>query len=387
MARPGDRTDPSNFVRDPGRLDAVRATGLLDSPAEEAFDRLTRLAAKLTGAPVTFISLADEDRDFYKACFGFPEPLASQRELTGTTFCHYALVSSAPLVINDTHANPVFHAVPTVESLGVRAYLGVPLVTATGHAIGSFCAIDFVPREWTPLDIEVMQELAASTLREVELRSALRTLDDERRRLHVLLQHVPAGVIFAEAPSGRVVLHNRHAREILGFDLTASDGEGYARWTRIDGSGRLLTPDEWPLTRALRGELVRGMELQYTRADSRRIWVRVDAAPVTDADGSVIGSIVAFYDIDEERAIREENARLYAEAQEANRAKDEFFAAVTHELRTPMTSIIGWAKLLGMEPLDNPDAKEAIDAITSSARAGRHSVDDGTRRRGGKVGR
>jgi hypothetical protein len=49
------------------------------------------LAPRLTGAPVTFISLVDGDRDFYKSCFGFPEPLASERQLTGTTFCHYAI--------------------------------------------------------------------------------------------------------------------------------------------------------------------------------------------------------------------------------------------------------------------------------------------------------
>jgi GAF domain-containing protein len=128
-------TDTLDPVRDPARLAAVRATGLLDSAVEESFDRLTRLAAKLTGAPVTFISLVAEERDFYKSCFGFPEPLASERQLTGTTFCHYALVSRGPLVIEDTLANPIYRDVPTVQSLGVRAYLGIPL-KLNGVAIG-----------------------------------------------------------------------------------------------------------------------------------------------------------------------------------------------------------------------------------------------------------
>lgn len=282
MATTTGRQDLSSTVGDTTRLEAVRATGLLDSPAEEEFDRLTRLAAKLTGAPVTFISLVDENRDFYKACFGFPEPLASSRELTGTTFCHYALVSNGPLVINDTHANPIYRRVPTVESLGVRAYLGVPLVTAAGHAIGSFCAIDFSPREWTPLDVEVMQELAASTLREIELRTALHVRDDERRRLDVLLQHVPAGVLFAEAPSGKIVLRNRKAREILGMELTEDHIDGYTTWKGFDANGRLLEVDEWPIVRALRGEVVRGAELQYVQPDGYRMRLRVDAAPVME---------------------------------------------------------------------------------------------------------
>jgi len=168
-------------VGEPGRLKAVLHTGLLDTPAEESFDRLTRLAAKLTGVPATFISLVDEGRDFYKSCFGFGEPLATTRQLEGTTFCHYAMVSSGPLLIPDTMADPVFRDVPTVQSLGVRAYAGIPLVTDEGHAIGSFCAIDFVPRQWTELDVEILTELAASALREIKLRAALTEAEKQTR--------------------------------------------------------------------------------------------------------------------------------------------------------------------------------------------------------------
>jgi signal transduction histidine kinase len=164
---------PAAPLANPERLDAVLRTGLLDTPAEESFDRLTRLAAKLIGVPATFISLVDEGRDFYKSCFGFGEPLATTRQLEGTTFCHYAIVSAGPLLIPDTMADPVFRKVPTVQSLGVRAYAGIPLITDDGHAIGSFCAIDFVPRQWSPLDVEILTELAASAMREIKLRAAL----------------------------------------------------------------------------------------------------------------------------------------------------------------------------------------------------------------------
>jgi GAF domain-containing protein len=115
----------------------VRGTGLLDTPVEENFDRLTRLASRLLNAPAAFIALVDEARDFYKSLHGFAEPLASTRELTGLTFCHYAVAGSDPLVINDTRAHPVYSQVPVVELLGVAAYLGVPLVTASGQAVGA----------------------------------------------------------------------------------------------------------------------------------------------------------------------------------------------------------------------------------------------------------
>jgi signal transduction histidine kinase len=147
--------------------------GLLDTPPEESFDRLTKLAAKLIGVPATFISLVDKDRDYYKSYFGFSEPLATTRQLQGSTFCHHAITSSAPLLINDTMADPIFRQVPTVQSLGVRAYAGIPLVSDDGHAIGSFCAIDHAPRVWSILDVEILTELATSAMREIKLRSAV----------------------------------------------------------------------------------------------------------------------------------------------------------------------------------------------------------------------
>ena len=173
--------DPQSAVVDRQRLDAVLQTGLLETPPEESFDRLTRLAAKLIGVPTTFISLVDESRDFYKSCFGFGEPLSTTRQLEGRTFCHHAIVSSAPLVIEDTMANPVFREVPTVQSLGVRAYAGIPLVTDDGQAIGSFCAIDFAPRRWSALDVEILTELARSAMREIKLRTAVRAAQDAVR--------------------------------------------------------------------------------------------------------------------------------------------------------------------------------------------------------------
>ena len=131
---------------------------------------MTRLAVKLLNVPTAFISLVDDNRDFYKSASGFGEPLHSARQLTGRTFCHYAIQSSAPLVIDDAAAHPVYRNVPTVQSLGVAAYVGVPLVMDDGQAIGSFCAIDNKPRRWTPVEIEVLTELAASAKREIEFR-------------------------------------------------------------------------------------------------------------------------------------------------------------------------------------------------------------------------
>ncbi|MBC2768341.1 GAF domain-containing protein [Pusillimonas minor] len=171
----------ASALRNPRRLAAVKATGLLDTSSNKSFDRLTKIGSRLIGAPATFISLVDGYRDFYLSHCGFGEPLASGRQLTGQTFCHFTIEREAPLVIPDTRAHPLYRDVPTVESLGVAAYLGAPLVLLSGEVIGAFCAIDFVPRAWTDAQIQDAVDLASLVITEIEARQM--AIDIQKMRL------------------------------------------------------------------------------------------------------------------------------------------------------------------------------------------------------------
>ncbi len=131
--------------------------------------------------PTTFISLVDDRRDFYLSHCGFGEPLASERQLTGQTFCHFTVETESPLVIPDTKAHPVYRTVPTVESLGVAAYLGAPLVLLSGEIIGAFCAVDVVPHAWTETQIQNAVDIASLVVSEIELRQA--ALDSQKARV------------------------------------------------------------------------------------------------------------------------------------------------------------------------------------------------------------
>lgn len=165
------------LVSDQGRSHAVKRTGLLGTPAEEAFDRLTRLASLVTGAPISFFSVVETDHDLFKSCYGMPEPLATVRRVTGRTFCHMAILNDEPLVVNDAREHPLYKDIPTVKEFSVAAYLGMPLFLSSGEPIGSFCVVDFVPREWSALEIDILREIGTSALREVELRMLM----DEQR--------------------------------------------------------------------------------------------------------------------------------------------------------------------------------------------------------------
>ena len=194
--------------------------------------------------PVTFISLLDRDRDFYKSAAGFPEPLASGRQLEGRTFCHLTLTSRAPLVIEDTYVDPVHRAVPTVETLGVRAYAGVPMVTPEGQALGSFCAIDFAPRQWSAQDIEVLSELASSAMSEIALREALR---QSTENLRTALESVRARevVLATVAHDLRNPLNilNLSALQLADLPELADHGNIFGRMSRAARSMNALIED------------------------------------------------------------------------------------------------------------------------------------------------
>lgn len=182
---PADSAAIDSLVGSPVRLAAVRQTRLLDSPPEEAFDSLSRLAARLLDVPIAFLSVVDADRDFYKSQHGLGLPLSEEHQLSGRTFCHYTLAGDDPLVIDDTHRHDVWRAVPTVDSLGVRAYMGIP-ISVDEQVIGSFCVIDLKPRMWTDDEIETLRQLGASAARELALRSALAASRIEAARANAL---------------------------------------------------------------------------------------------------------------------------------------------------------------------------------------------------------
>ena len=173
---PAFSPDPAELaatLRAPERLRALRRTDLVGSGPDQAYDRLTRLAAALLHVPAVFIALVDAEGNFYKSSVGLDDRLAPDRRISGPSFCQYAIQGSRPLVIEDTATDARVGALAAAQTLGARAYAGVPLIVDGRHAIGSFCAIDFAPRAWSTLDLDVLRELARAATREIELRMAM----------------------------------------------------------------------------------------------------------------------------------------------------------------------------------------------------------------------
>ena len=169
-------------LRDGARLDALRRTGLLDTPPEEVFDRLTRLVQRLLGAPIVLVSLVDADRQFFKSTVGLPEPWAARRQTPlSHSFCQHVVATGAPLSVEDARQNPLVCDNLAVPELGVVAYLGMPLATADGQVLGSLCAIDTEPRAWTAEDAAALRDMAALCMSEMSLRRFAHELEARLR--------------------------------------------------------------------------------------------------------------------------------------------------------------------------------------------------------------
>jgi hypothetical protein len=163
-------TEEDDPVLDPQRLEALHATAQLDSPSEDAFDRITSLAARVLNTPVALISLVDADRQFFKSSLGLEEPWHSARQTPlSHSFCRHTLQTREPLIVEDARAHPLVRDNLAIRDLGAVAYAGAPLVNGDGHALGTLCVIDHRPRVWTRDQIETLETLSASVLSEMEL--------------------------------------------------------------------------------------------------------------------------------------------------------------------------------------------------------------------------
>ena len=151
---------------DKDRLADLYSLEILDTPDEERFDRIVRLASMACGTPIAYISLVDENRQWLKASCG----LTTRQTGRDESFCGHAVAGDGPLIIPNALEDERFRDNPLV--LGepyVRFYAGFPLQGPKGHNVGTLCLVDREPREIGDDDMAKMLELASMAERELNL--------------------------------------------------------------------------------------------------------------------------------------------------------------------------------------------------------------------------
>ena len=310
----------------PDRLAALRRTALLDTPVEEGFDRLTRMAARLLGTPVSLISLVADDHQFFKSAVGLPEPWASRRVTPiSFSFCGQVVATGEPLVLEDARRHPLLRHNPVIRELGWVAYAGVPVVTRQGHTIGALCVADKTPRLWSERDIALLQDLAASVGTEIELRTEIaerRNAEHSRReseeQFHSSFEESGVGIALIST-DGRWLRVNRAVGDLLGRSREELIGLPIEAVSHPDDAAagreamRLLQAGEC-------GTYT--MEKRYVRPSGEIVWSLVNVSLVPGPEGEPGHFIAGIQDITErkqsELALRESEERLRLLAQSAN---------------------------------------------------------------------
>lgn len=271
--------------------------------------------------------------------YGFGESLPADRVVDGfiaQVIAERRPVSSANLAADDRWAEDDF-----VRS-GARAALGVPIVGETGDVLGVAVIGLLVAHRFTATEVarlEAIAKRAALLLAAADVADERQTqLDLARaaeRRMKLVIDAMPEAVIVTAPSDGRVVGYNAAAGALLGA-LTDPAGP-VDIGTRIRSvEGQSVEQFSLPHLAVLSsGESVEGIELVVTNDDGRETPVLASAAPVREPDGTPAAVVTVFRDI--------------AALKEASRLKDEFLSVVSHELRSPLTPILGFVQLVAKE--------------------------------------
>lgn len=162
------------------RIDTVRGYGILDTPADGAFDRIAAIAARLFDVPIAIVSIVDTDRIWFKAHHG----LDVQEIGRDPGLCASCILQDDAWILSDAKRDVRSLANPLVAGeFGLRFYAGVPLKTKDGYDLGTLCVIDRVPRTITPEQVAHLKDLAAVVMDQLELQLRARDAIGEMSQL------------------------------------------------------------------------------------------------------------------------------------------------------------------------------------------------------------
>ncbi len=200
------------------RIMALQALNILDTPPEERFDRVTRLATKFFDVPVALVSLVDSDRQWFKSCQG----LDVSEMPRAISFCAHAILQDEVLVVSDARLDPRFADNPVVtDEPYVVFYAGCPLVTTDGSKVGTLCLVGLEPRTMTPEEIETLRDLAQIVMSELNLTEAS-TLQAKSAEALQLTQ-------FSVDSAPQAILWIDEAAQVLNANEGACVQLGYSR--------------------------------------------------------------------------------------------------------------------------------------------------------------
>lgn len=312
---------------DPTRLAAVEATHLVDTPAEEQFDRYTRLAKKILGVDMAIVSLVLGDRQFYKSCVGLPEPYNTDRSSPiDISLCKVGVERRAPVIIRDGPNDSFFHDFIAVKNLHLHSYLGIPLFDESAQALGTLCVANYEPRDWSEDDITTLQTLAHAVTNEIKLHKsehareqALQSARYDNALLDCILDTTIAAITILD-PDGQILFCNNAAERVLGLTASKVAGLSYdaPEWKVTDVDGNPWPDENSPFRRVLATDRpVHDIQHAIEWPNGTRRILSISGAPLHDDSGKISRLVFLVNDITEQHTI---NQRLTRVAQQFSKS-------------------------------------------------------------------
>lgn len=314
---------------EPERLHTLDSFHIMDTPPEPAFDEITRLASQICSTPISLVSLLDDTRQWFKSVVGI-QVRQTKRELA---FCAHAIMEPERLFVVGNASEDIRFANNdlVVGAPNIRFYAGMPLVTTEGHALGTLCVIDRVPRSLDDLQasalhilahqvvtqLELRRKIAIQTRMEAELRAGQERLRQSESQLRLVLESAEHCLWDWDIVSGRVS-YDLNYQMLLGYSSDATPEE----FSTLQG---LMHPDDRAYVAEAVDRCRRGMtpffESEYRLQHRRGHWLWCESrGKVTERDRSsrALRMCGTIHDISSRKQIeirvRESEARFRAVA-------------------------------------------------------------------------
>ena len=344
---------PENEIK---RLEKLNSYQILDTPREEIFDNLTKLASSVFQMPIALISLVDEKRQWFKSSVG----LAASETKREVAFCAHAINHNNTYIINDATKDSRFIDNPLVTCApNVVFYAGVPLIDSDGFALGTLCIIDHKPRKLSKEKIIQLELMAKQVVYSIESRLFQKEKEKTYSLLTKLSESIP-GVIYTYQvyPDGRSCFPyaSKHIQQIYEVKPEEVKEDAQAVYSRLhpEDNARILATIQHSAETMTRWTC----DYRVILPSLGERWVRGNANPEKKEDGSIIwhGYIDDITDFKNQERIIIQSSKMVS--------LGEMSAGIAHEVNNPLSII----KMAAMQMKSQIDRNE-IDAQKLSRQA------------------
>jgi len=237
----------------------LQILGLNTTDPEAKFDRVARLAGRFAQAPLAMVNFINDERQMFRGMYvppanpddssagedrGIAFDLADIPEVAREApidygFCPHVVADKAQLALDDVFDYPRFKGNPLVNEMGVRSYLGTPLLDHTGVILGTVCVADMRPRQWSSDHMESMQSLAQTLLSEFQLRDSLLA---QQQEMFAIFDGAPFPIMLTEGTDH--VLRYANAKQGAAFGRVQQLSKGRRVLPGLDSVGVFKTMDQ-----------------------------------------------------------------------------------------------------------------------------------------------